>query len=157
MTTQNNTILIERIFEAPRDLVWQAWTQPEHLMRWWGPKAFTSPACKIDLRVGGTYHTCMLAPNGTEYWSTGTFIEVSPVERLKFTDSFADSEGNVVSGAYYNMPSDVPMEMTVTVELFDMGDKTRMVLTHGLVEDKGMKDAMTASWQQSFDKMEDTF
>lgn len=52
-------IVITRVFDAPRELVWKAWTDPEHLMRWWGPKEFTSPACKVDLRVGGKYVFCM--------------------------------------------------------------------------------------------------
>ena len=62
-----NELTITRIFDAPRDLLWKAWTEPERVMRWWGPKGFTSPVCKIDLRIGGSYLFCMLSPDGEEY------------------------------------------------------------------------------------------
>lgn len=62
--TEARELVITRIFAAPRKLVWKAWTNPEHLMRWWGPKDFTSPACKIDLRVGGKYLFCMRSKEG---------------------------------------------------------------------------------------------
>jgi|SRR5215813_1139172 len=61
-------LVIRRIFDAPRELVWKAWTEPERMMQWWGPKNFTSPACKIDFRVGGKYLFCMRSPEGQEFW-----------------------------------------------------------------------------------------
>ena len=81
-------LVIIRIFDAPRELVWMAWTEPEHFMRWWGPKDFTAPFCQIDLRVGGKYLNCMRSSNGKDYWSTGVYREIVPMERLVFTDSF---------------------------------------------------------------------
>src|SRR5688572_29632086 len=105
MTTSNNPgtvdVEITRIFDAPPELVWKAWTEPEHFMRWWGPKDFTSPAAKMDLRVGGKYLACMRTPEGQDMWSTGTYREIVPLERIVYTDSFADAEGNVVSAAHY--------------------------------------------------------
>src|SRR3990172_11935266 len=66
-------LVIERIFDAPRELVWRAWTDPERVMRWWGPKGFTAPACQVDIRVGGTYLWCMRSPEGQHLWSTGVY------------------------------------------------------------------------------------
>ncbi len=66
-------------------------------MRWWGPKGFTSPACRIDLRVGGKYLFCTRSPDGRDFWSTGVYREILEPERIVCTDSFADEEGNVVS------------------------------------------------------------
>jgi uncharacterized protein YndB with AHSA1/START domain len=74
----NKELIITRIFDAPRELVWKAWTEPEQLMRWWGPKSFTSPVCKIDLRVGGVYLYCMRSPEGQDYWNTGVYKEIIP-------------------------------------------------------------------------------
>ncbi len=98
-----NAVEITRIFNAPRELVWQAWTDPAHVMRWWGPKDFTSPACRIDLRVGGKYHFCMQAPDGQKIWSTGVYHEIVPLERLVYIDSFADEQGTPVPASYYGM------------------------------------------------------
>ncbi len=66
-------IVITRIFDAPRQRVWEAWTEPDKFMQWWGPKDYTSPTSKIDLRVGGTYLACLRSPEGQDYWSTGTY------------------------------------------------------------------------------------
>src|SRR5687767_6963514 len=95
-TTTENVVVVNRIFNAPVELVWKAWTDPQHLMRWWGPKGFTSPACKIDFRVGGKYHFCMRSPEGQDLWSTGIYREIIPLKKLVWTDSFADEKGNVV-------------------------------------------------------------
>ena len=72
-------LVIMRVFDAPRETVWKAWTEPKHFMRWWGPKGFTSPDCEIDLCVGGKYLYCMLSPEGQDYWSTGRRCTVRAV------------------------------------------------------------------------------
>jgi uncharacterized protein YndB with AHSA1/START domain len=145
-------LVITRIFEAPRELVWQAWTDPAQLVKWWGPKNFTAPVAKIDLRVGGKYLNCMRSPEGQDYWTTGTYREVVPPERLVYTDSFADSDGNVVSGSHYGMGEDFPLEMLVTVTFEDVAGKTKMTLKHvGLPA--GMSDMTGTGWNESFDKL----
>lgn len=75
---------ITRIFEASRALVWRAWTDPQQLMRWWGPAEFTAPTGQIDLRVGGKYLFCMQGPDGTKIWTTGVYEEIVPLERLVY-------------------------------------------------------------------------
>lgn len=146
-------VTIERIFDAPRALVWKAWTDPEHLMRWWGPKDFTSPACTLDLRVGGRYLFCMQAPDGQNYWSTGTFNEIIPLKRLVWTDSFADEQGNVVPGSYYGMGDDFPLEMLVTITFEDHDGKTKLTLHHAGLPAGEMADMTGVGWSQSFDKL----
>src|SRR5512143_289293 len=89
-------VVITRVFEAPRELVWKAWTECERLIRWWGPKGFTTPFCKTDLHVGGVYVNCMRSPDGKDYWSTGIYREIVPPKRIVCTDSFADEKGNIV-------------------------------------------------------------
>ena len=148
-----NEVNIVRTFDAPRKLVWMAWTDPEHFKRWWGPKGFTSPCCKIDFRVGGKYLNCMRSPDGKDYWSTGVFREIVPLERIAYTDSFADEKGNVVSAAHYGMSADIPLELQVTVTFQEIDGRTKMTLRHlGFPEGKIIEEC-TAGWKESFDKL----
>ena len=144
---------ITRIFEASPALVWHAWTDPQHLMRWWGPEGFTSPICQLDLRVGGKYLFCMQAPDGTKYWSTGIYEEIVPHERLVYTDSFADEAGNAVPASHYGMGDDIPFAMTVTVTFEDLGGKTKMTLRHEGLPPGEMSEMTVAGWNGSFDKL----
>lgn len=152
-TATTRDVVITRIFDAPRELVFQAWTEPEHFKQWWGPKGFTTPHCTIDLRVGGTLHGCMRSPEGEDYWFKGIFHEIAPPERLVYTDSFADAEGNAVSPAEYGMP-DWPMESTVTLTFEEVDEgKTKFTLRHaGLPEGTG-SDMTEAGWGESFDRL----
>lgn len=123
-----NELTITRIFDAPRDLLWKAWTEPERVIRWWGPKGFTSPVCKIDLRIGGSYLFCMLSPDGEDFWSTGVYREIVPPAKIVCTDSFADEDGNVVPATYYDMGDDFPLELQITVSFEEHDGKTKMTL-----------------------------
>jgi len=157
MTTTDNKLIITRSFDAPLRSVWKAWTDPEHLMRWWGPKDFTSPFCKLDLHVGGKYLYCMRSKEGQEFWSTGTYKEIIPFERLVCTDSFADEKGNAVPASYYDMPGDDwPMELTVTIVFEYLSGKTKMTLTHVGIPAGQMKEMCSTGWNQSFDKLTDS-
>jgi len=161
MSEQRNTsegqarkpeLVITRIFNAPRELVWQAWTDPKQIVKWWGPKHFTAPGAKNDLRVGGKYLYCMRSPEGQDYWTTGTYREIVPQERLVYTDSFADADGNVVSGSHYGLGEDFPLEMQVTITFEEVDGKTKMTLKHvGLPE--SMSDMTNTGWNESFDKL----
>jgi uncharacterized protein YndB with AHSA1/START domain len=145
-------ITITRIFDAPRELVWKAWTDPEHLKRWWGPKDYTSLVSKIDLNVGGKYLNNMQAPDGSVTYSGGIYREIVPPERLVFTDSFADEQGNIVPASYYGM-GDLPMEFLVTLTFEDLGGKTKMTLIHSGLPAGEMGEATAAGWNESFDKL----
>lgn len=153
-SASRNELVIVRIFDAPRELVWKYWTEPEYYKRWWGPKDFTAPEAKLDFRVGGKNLSCMQSPDGQKFWSTGEYKEIVPMERIVVTDSFADEQGNVVPATYYGMER-MPLVMEVTVTFEDQGGKTKMTLKHaGIAEmdDKNRED-MTQGWQESFDKM----
>ena len=149
-------IVIGRIFDAPRDLVWRAWTDPEQLLRWWGPKTFTCPVFQMDLRVGGRYLYCMRSPEGVDYWGTGEFREIVPLARLVWTDSFADAQGNVVPATHYGMSADFPLELLVTVAFETFGKaQTRLTLRHEGLPAGEMSDMTAAGWRESFDKLVD--
>lgn len=154
-TPEQRDLIITRTFDAPRDLVWKAWTDPEHVMRWWGPQYFTSPVCKIDLRVGGKYLFCMRAPDGQDYYSTGVYQEIVPPERIVYTDNFADADGNVIPASTYGM-SDEYGETLVTVTFEDAGGKTRMTLRHEGIPAGDMAENTEAGWSTSLDKLADS-
>ncbi len=85
-------VVLTRIFDAPRELVYRMWTEPEHMARWWGPDCFTNPVCEMDVRPGGALRIVMRGPDGTEYPMTGTFREVAPPERLVLSTIARDAE-----------------------------------------------------------------
>lgn len=146
-------LLITRTFEAPRELVWRAWTDPEYFKRWWGPRDYTCPFCEMDLRQGGKYLYCMRSPQGADYWGTGVFREVVPLERIVFTDSFADEQGNVVPAAHYGMSPDFPLEMLVTVTFEDLQGKTKLTLRHSGLPIGPDFNGTQQGWNESLDKL----
>ena len=90
----DRVLVITRIFDAPRSLVFKAWTEPEHMVNWFGPRGFTSKVLKNDLRPGGAYRIHMRGPDGDDHWSQGVFREIVPPERLVMVGSWADADGN---------------------------------------------------------------
>ena len=152
-TVSEDAVVIERTFDAPIDLVWQMWTDPEHFKNWYGPKGFTVPVAEMDVRVGGKHLICMASPDGSmKMWTTGEYREVVPNERLVYTDSPADENGNVVSPAAMGMPDGYPATTEVTVILEDLGGRTKMVMTHAGVS---AESGASGGWEQAFDKLVD--
>lgn len=145
-------IYIERTFDAPAEKVWKAWTEPALVMRWWGPANFSSPAAKIDFRVGGTYHFCMQAPDGKDYWTTGTYRDIEPMRRIVFTDSFADAGGNIVPASAYGMGGEWPEALVVALTFAETGGQTRFTITHTGVPESTREMCMQG-WNESFDKL----
>src|SRR5438445_13708093 len=96
-TANQKEFVITRVFDAPRDLVWKAFTEPERMKHWWGPKGFTVIASKMDLRPGGYYHYGMKAPNGSAVWHKLVFREIVPPARMVFSNSFSDEAGGSTS------------------------------------------------------------
>jgi uncharacterized protein YndB with AHSA1/START domain len=88
--------LITREFDAPRELVFKAWTDPKHLAQWWGPRGFTNPVCEWDARPGREIHVIMRAPNGARYPMGGEFREVVAPEKLVFTSGALDEKGGML-------------------------------------------------------------
>lgn len=126
MAVSNQDFVITRIFDAPRDLVWKAFTDPERMKQWWGPKGFTVIAAKMDLRPGGSYHYGMKAPDGTAMWGKFVYREVVAPERMVFINSFSDEAGGITR---HPMAPTWPMEMlsTFTFEEAPAG-KTKLTI-----------------------------
>ena len=141
-------IVITRLFDAPREMVFAAWTDPKQLQRWWGPKDFTNPVCECDARAGGEWHIVMRQWNGAEYPCGGVYREVAPPERLAFTNNAIDPAGDVV------------IEGFTSVEFAEHeGGMTLLTLTtRAKAFDEKMLAAlagMHTGWSQSLDKLFD--
>jgi uncharacterized protein YndB with AHSA1/START domain len=126
-------LTVTRIFDAPVDLLWKAWTEPEYVMKWWGPEHFTSPSARMDVRVGGTSIVCMRAPQdfgGMDMYSSWVYREIVPMERIEFIQNLSDENGNLMDTGTFGLPPEFPRD-TLTVVMFkDLGnDKTEMTVT----------------------------
>ncbi|MDJ0324722.1 SRPBCC domain-containing protein [Cryobacterium sp. PH31-AA6] len=152
-STSPNAVVIERIVDAPTDLVWRMWTEAEHFAAWYGPTGATIPVATMDVVVGGTRLVCMemQTPNGTmKMWFTGEYLEIVENKRLVYTESMSDEHGTILDPAVLGMPADQPTTTEITVELDDLGTQTRMVMTHaGIPADS--PGAM--GWNMAFDKL----
>ena len=151
--------VITKIIDAPREKVWAAWTEPDHLTNWWGPKDFTAPVIKIDLRVGGKYLYAMRGPDGKEYWSGGVFKEVIPGERIEVTDGFMDKDGNKMRPSDFGLNPDFPDESDIIIQFESHGTKTKLSIEYKLPESPAARMAMQDSgmeqgWNSSLDKLE---
>ena len=93
-------VVLTRLFDAPRELVFRMWIEPEHLAAWWGPQGFSNPECRLDVRPGGAIWVLMRGPDGTEHPMKGLFHEIVPPERLIFTATPVDSQGRTLASAY---------------------------------------------------------
>jgi uncharacterized protein YndB with AHSA1/START domain len=148
-----DSVVLERSFDAPVDLIWQMWTDPEHFKGWYGPQGATIPVAKMDVRVGGTRLVCMemQTPNGPmQMWFTGQYREVVENERLVYTESMADENGNVASPSAMGMPEGHPIATEIRVELEDLGGRTKMVMTHvGISSDS----PGATGWVMAFEKL----
>ena len=149
---KESDLVITRIFAAPRDLVFKVWTEPKHILNWWGPKGFTAPVCKVDLRPGGEFLYCMEAPDGKQYWNKGVFHEIVRPEKTTSSIYFSDEKGNIVESSFYGM-KDFPYEMrdVVTFEVID-GDSTMLTLRRNHSVSLAERFGEVQGWNQSLDK-----
>jgi uncharacterized protein YndB with AHSA1/START domain len=136
----DRVLVITRIFDAPRSLVFKAWTEPEHMVNWFGPRGFTSKVLKNDLRPGGAYRIHMRGPDGDDHWSQGVFREIVPPERLVMVGSWADADGNPTRP-----------ETTLTLLFEDVGGKTRLTLHNAVFESVTARDLHEGGWSTSLD------
>ena len=148
-----DAVVIERTFDAPADLLWQMWTEPEHFKAWYGPDGATIRVAKMDVRAGGSRLVCMEVdtPGGLmRMWFTGEYRQVIQNQRLSYTESMSDENGTVLPPQDTGMPGGQPATTEVTVELEDLGGRTKMVLTHtGIAADS----AGNAGWTMALSKL----
>ncbi len=135
------TVTLKRTFAVPRERVFKVWTEPEHLVNWWGPPGTVTPEAKVDLRPGGSYRLTMRKlPDGEPFYLTGTYREVKPPERLVYTWTWEGSTMQV-------------KDSVVTVEFLDRGGSTEVILTHALLPSDEARAAHTHGWTGCFDRL----
>lgn len=152
---ENDKVLVlERVFEAPRELVFKMFKEPEHLKRWWGPRGWELPVCNVDFRPGGVWHYCMKCVDesqgeyyGMESWGKAVYRDIDEPETIAYTDYFSDAEGKENEA----MPA-----TEVTMTFIDLGGKTRLVSRSEYVSaealktvtDMGMLQGITETWDR---------
>lgn len=128
----DRTLILTRTIHAPRALVFQVWTEREHMVHWFGPDNFTLPFCEVDFRVGGKYRLCMRSPDGTDFWVEGTYREIVEPERIVFT---------------WGRP-EFPDETIVTITLAEEEGKTLLTLHHALFKTTSDRDEHRWGWSE---------
>ncbi|MEO6527663.1 MAG: SRPBCC domain-containing protein [Gemmatimonadaceae bacterium] len=130
-------LVITRLFDAPRELVWRAWTDSEQAKQW-GPKGFTTPEREMEFRPGGAWHAVMISPQGERFRQHGVVREVVPMERLVFTFIWDESPA---------------IEMLVSVSFADRGRNTEMVFRQTGFTSDGSRDGHEGGWTEAFDRL----
>lgn len=157
--TTSNTFIIKRTLNAPRELVWNVWTQAEHLSKWFSPAAFNIKVIKMDLKPNGIFHYCMTTPDGLELWGKWVFRDIQQPEKLTLIQSFSNAEGGL--GSHPMVPV-WPKHTLSTMTLTEVGDKTELLLewqTYEASEEEiaafnSAFDSMTQGWGSTFENLE---
>lgn len=157
--TDPNEFVIVRELDAPRELVFKAWTQAERLAQWWGPAGFTLDVLELDLRAGGIFHYGMRAPDGYEMWGKFSYRDVAPPERIVSILCFADRDGKPVR---HPMSPTWPLETLNTMTLTGQDGKTTLTLRStpfnaSELEQKTFRDghlSMTQGFGATFDQLD---
>lgn len=148
-----HAVVIERSFDAPVELIWRMWTEPEHVKAWYGPGGATVPVATLDVRVGGRRLVGMemVGPDRPRrMWFSGEYREVEPHRRLVYTEALADEDGNPLRPGELGLPDGYPVTTQVIVELEDLGGRTRMLMRHvGIPEDS----PGAAGWAMALDRL----
>jgi uncharacterized protein YndB with AHSA1/START domain len=156
----NNTVnetermVITRVFDAPRELVWKAWTDPKYVMQWWGPKGFTVADCQMDFRVGGKLLCCTKTPDGQEFWNGVEYLEIVLPEKIVSLMYFADSKGNKLDPAELGIEHEA-VEGAYDVTLFeDLGNgQTKLTFIGNETLESAKESGQYEGWKEIFDKL----
>jgi uncharacterized protein YndB with AHSA1/START domain len=133
-------LVVTRVIDAPRALVFRAWTEPAQVARWWGPQGFVTTHCDMDIRPGGAFRCCMRSPAGTDHWKRGVYREIVAPERIVFTFAWEDADGN---------PGH---ELLTTVTFTDLGRQTRLTLRQGVFETVERRDDHRGGWTSCLER-----
>jgi len=139
--SEERELTITRVFDAPRDLVFKAWAEPERQAQWLGPKGFTTISVQMDGHVGGSYRLGMRAPDGSAHWLCGVHREIVEPQRLVFTSYWEDADGK---------PGH---ETLITLTFADEGGKTRLTLHQVGFESVTSRDMHHGGWSSNLDKL----
>jgi uncharacterized protein YndB with AHSA1/START domain len=146
-------MVVTRVFDAPRELVWKAWTSPEYAKQWWGPKDFTTPFCEMDFRVGGKYRFCMRSPDGQEFWTGGEYIEIVPQEKIVLSLYPTDADGNKADLADFGVEHEAIDGANDVILFEDLGNgKTKLTMIGNETMANARESGQLEGWNQILDK-----
>ena len=155
--TQTFDVVVTRIFDAPVEEVWKAWSDPAYVTRWWGPTGFTSPSAEMDFRVGGASLVCMRAPaeyGGQDMYNTWTYTSIDPHQRIEFVSNFASEDGTHLDPAAMGMPPGVPHDVPHEIVFKAAGEGgTEMIVTEYGYTTEQARDLSKAGMEQCLEKM----
>jgi uncharacterized protein YndB with AHSA1/START domain len=137
--------VMERQFTAPRQLLFQVFTQQEHLKRWWAPPPYTLPVCTIDLRPGGIWHYCMRSPEGQDQWARSVYSEIVPPEKLVYSTTFADEHAHPIEGIPEHLTTVIFMEEAGTTRVSTRVQFASAAALKAAV-DMGILQGMSMTW-----------
>ena len=152
---EKDHVHISRIFDAPRELVFKAWTDPEQLLKWYAPTGCKITFPQIDIKPGGSFLSCIHIPDGKECWCKGTYQEVVFPERIVHTMRISDGLGNSISAIEAGMDPEWPEETVLTVTFEDLEGKTRLILHQTVSEALAKRTGAYPSWIIMFDRLDD--
>ena len=154
---EKRDLVITRLFDAPVEAVWKAWTDPEFVTRWWGPTGFTSCECKIDFREGGQFVFCMRAPKefqgGQAFYTSGVYRKIVPMKLIEFSQGLSDKEGNRIDPTTLGMPAEFPKEIPSALVFKSVGKMTELTATEYGWTVGQMRDMSEAGLNQCLDKL----
>ena len=151
---ETERMVVTRVFDAPRELVWKAWTDPHYVMQWWGPKGFTAPVCKMDFREGGKFLCCMRSPDGQEFWNGGEYHEIIPYEKIVSSMYFSDRDENKVDAAQYGLEHEAIEEAYDVVTFEDWGNgQTKLTFIGNETMESAQASGQVDGWNQILDKI----
>ena len=160
-SSKKQDLVFTRVFDAPVERVWMAWSDPEHVKRWWGPKGFTCPVARMNFREGGRSVVCMRAPKefgGQDMYSTWTYTKIVPMREIDYLHHFADKAGNRVAPVTLGLPLDMPEEVRNVVTFKAVGDtKTEITVTEFDWQVGQMMEMSKMGMEQCLDKMAASF
>jgi uncharacterized protein YndB with AHSA1/START domain len=147
-------MVVTRVFDAPRALVWKAWTDPKYVMQWWGPKGFTAPSCKMDFRVGGKFLCCMRSPDGQEFWNGADYHEIVLHEKIVYSMYFSDAKGNKIDPAELGIEHEAIDNANDVVIFEDFGNgQTKVTLIGNETMEHAKKSGQLEGWVEILDKL----
>ncbi len=150
-------VVVTRLFDAPVERVWKAFTEDAEVMKWWGPQGFTSPAAKMDVRPGGTSLVCMRSPQGQDMWMTWAYTKVEPMRRLEYVQNLSDEHGNRIDPAAMGMGPEFPRDVATVVTLTPRGNKTEVKIVEDTTTTEFMHEMSRVGLEQCMDKMGASF
>jgi uncharacterized protein YndB with AHSA1/START domain len=146
-------VIVTRLFSAPIERVFAAFTTEADVLRWWGPDNYSCPVARMDVRPGGTSVVCMRSPDGQETWMRWDYTAVETPNRLEYIQNLSDADGNAIDPTTIGMPPDFPRDVATVVALTAVGDKTELVMTEHTTTSAFMMEMSKLGLEQCMDKM----